>query len=195
MTIITPQVVQHFEYNYIEKFASLPEISNGILTFSTSIYDFSKYDEYAVVDIYYDQPPHVLTVGQVHTTYCYELINPAASIRAPLDDGWYYDDDPWMADGNGCNDPYDNSPSTPAPSTPTAALSRPSPVFQCVGCITVPYVTADSWERSGNNFSISVDIGDVLDKHGDGVYTVLIGGFIGNNYVPFAEYSIFYGIE
>ena len=187
-------VVQLFEYDYIE-FDRLPKIKHGVLSFSST--PTKQFDEYTV-DIYYDQQPYNLTAGQLLKTYCYELGKPVISLREQLTGGWYYDDDLWMADGQGCNDPYDVNPSTPTLSP--GMLEVPlMPKYPCTSCVEVSYKDAELWNANGGKFVVSADIGNVLRIHGNGVYTVVIGGWDGgfgiNNYVPLAEYSIFYKIN
>ncbi|MCH8088326.1 MAG: CAP domain-containing protein, partial [Chloroflexi bacterium] len=82
-------VVQQFEGNYIE-FTKLPSIENGVLSFSGSTRGGFLLKS---VQVWYDQAPHSLTLGQVGSTHCYTAGTPIVFLRPPLSTGAYYTED------------------------------------------------------------------------------------------------------
>ena len=76
--------IQHFEGDYVE-FDQLPTIANGVLSMSGKVKNDVTFQEGRDlgVQIYYDQPPHTLTRGQVARTYCYDSRLLIASLREP----------------------------------------------------------------------------------------------------------------
>ena len=60
--------------------------------------------------------------------------------------------------------------------------------------ITVPWITAETWNVTGDSFSVTVDLSDVIDEHGPGVYSIIVWGTIGGERVVISEYSMFYQV-
>ena len=151
------------------------------------------------VQIYYDPPPHELTVGQVARTYCYDSGRKVASLREPLTGGYFWPTDTFTTTYKPCPSPYDVPVRAPAPRSPTeahqawqqaysASQSRPTQ------SITVPWITASEWTASGTVFSVKANISDILKRHGDGVYSLMLWGKLGGEDVVISQYSIFHGI-
>ena len=66
---------QHFEGEYVE-YAHPPLIENGVLRISGTVKNGVEFnDDFRDlgVQVYYDPPPHALTIGQVARTYCYDF--------------------------------------------------------------------------------------------------------------------------
>ena len=61
--------------------------------------------------------------------------------------------------------------------------------------VTVPFVTASEWRVDDGEFAVVADIGNVLDKYGDGVYTIVVWAVGDAGYFPVSNYSIFHGIS
>ena len=183
---------QHFEGDYVV-YSELPTIENNILQVGGSVKGGARFrkKEDLSVQIYYDPPPHILTRGQLSKAGCYSYESPVASLRYPLTAGWSYSLDIDFGKHSTCTSPYDVSADTPAPSSPVwfnFSLSS----------LTLPYIvnwiTASTWTATDEKFSITADIGEVLEEHGDGVYSVLIWGKVDGERAVISEYSIFYGI-
>ncbi len=193
-------VVQHFEGDYV-KYDRLPSVENGVLTMSGRTKNGAGFDaenDFGV-QLFYDQPHHALTRGQVSRTYCYDGGLPVAAFRPQLTGLWYWTEDEIADSLESCPDPYAVDPGAVAPASPDeahefwqraydaseAAVSKP---------ITVPWITALKWTANNEDFAVSVDLTDVLNVHGDGVYTVTIWDKIGREDVVISQYSIFRGI-
>ena len=183
---------QHFEGNYVV-YSKLPAIENNNLQVGGSVKSGARFrkKEDLGVQIYYDPPPHVLTRGQLSKAGCYSYEPPVGSLRTPLTGGWSYGLDIDFGEHSTCISPYDVSVDTPAPSSPVLFNFSLPP-------LTLPYIvnwiTASEWKAKDTKFSVSVDIGEILKEHGDGVYTILVWGKIDGEDAVISEYSIFYGI-
>lgn len=192
---------QHFEGGYVE-FDELPEIADGTLTLSGRAINgllFSNKDDLGL-QLFYDPPPHTLTRGQVSRTYCYDSGLQVAAFRYPLTGNSYWTEDEYTRTDQSCPDPYDVSPSAPAPRSNDEAHRFWEQAYAASQArhsqtITVPWITASEWTAAGTDFSITVDIGDIISTYGPGVYTILLWGEIDGEDVPVSQYSIFYEVE
>ena len=188
-------VVQHFEHDLV-RFETLPEISKGIVSFSAVITYPKDIDEYSVV-IYYDPPPHDLTIGQVSRTYCYGYGDPVVYVRPVLHNRLQYADDIWTWSIRECPDPYDLSATLPAPSSPEEAARNWEEAKKTKIPVTydVPATTTNHWTVQGDIFEIKANIIDQLKQHGPGVYTVVVYGWVEEQSIELATYSIFHDIQ
>ena len=57
--------------------------------------------------------------------------------------------------------------------------------------VTVPWITATKWTASGKAFSVAADIEHILEKYGDGVYTVVVWAPLDGEDIIVSEYSLF----
>ena len=151
------------------------------------------------VQIYYDPPPHSLTRGQVSRTYCSDSGLPVALLRMPLTGGRYYDEDQREKTHKPCPDPYAVSPDAPAPSSHDEAHEFWQRAYDASQnrkerTVEVPWITASEWSADGDAFSVTADISRVLQKHGMGVYTVVMWARTGKERTVVSEYSIFHGV-
>ncbi|MXX53142.1 MAG: hypothetical protein F4Z35_04165 [Dehalococcoidia bacterium] len=107
---------QHFEGDYVE-YDELPSIESGVLRISGRTKNGARVsgDRDLGVQIYYDQPPHSLTRGQVTRTYCYDGGRQIGALRKPLTGGWYYEEEEFTKSYRACPDPYDVPVDAPAP--------------------------------------------------------------------------------
>ena len=175
-------MVQQFESDYVE-YRTKPAISpEGRLNMAGTVNGATlEIGEFSSVQIAYDPPPKALTRGQLAHTY--GLCNPQeiAIVLKPAPAGTHYDD----LDGFTknvtvqCVDPYETSPDRPAPASPgqanwiwESAMLNP-PVFRQV---EVEYVIADTLYVTANTFDVSVDLMQLLERHGPGIYTVRLWG-------------------
>ena len=194
-------VVQHFEGDYV-KYDQLPSVENGLLTMSGRTKNGAGFDteDDLGVQLFYDQPPHPLTQGQISRTYCYDGGLPVAAFRPPLMGLWYWTEDEIGDSLEFCPDPYAVDPNAAAPASldeahefwqiaydaSKSAVSKP---------ITVPWITALKWTANNEHFAVLVDLTEVLNVHGHGVYTLRLWDRIGSEDVVISEHSIFHGIS
>ena len=57
-----------------------------------------------------------------------------------------------------------------------------------------PWITASKWTADGTSFSVSANINEALEEHGDGVYTIMVWGTIGGEQAIISQYSVFSGV-
>ena len=187
-------IVQLFDRDYL-RYGALPSISeDGVLTFIAELTDGF---ELSRVQIWYDEPPHALTFGQLGATRSYFLGQRlVASIRPPLEPGWRYEEDSFTLSRELPQDPYRISPD----SEPPFRVKREGNIEECVVPPTVttrvqetvPWVTAEHWDESEGTTYLSADIGAAMESFGPGVYTLLVwADHTSGELIPVSEYSIF----
>ena len=204
--------VQHFEGDYVE-YTERPVIENGVLTMSGMVKNGVTFEEKndLGVQIYYDPAPHALTRGQVSRTYCYDAGRPVTGLRPTLTGGWYYSENEYTRTYTSCPNPYDVPPDAPGPRSPVEAHEFWQAAYDASQgregkLITVPWLTAQEWSTSEfevidnqwvekkDVFFVKVDLSDILTKHGEGVYSLIVWGNIGDERLVISQYSIFHGI-
>ena len=192
---IACSVVQQFEGDYVE-FSETPTISKGILRFAGGLRGPFTFDG---AQIWYDQPPHPLTPGQLHTTRSYLVgQQPATFLRKPATGRSYYPDTSSEYSWQSGTDPYLIDPETPRAQTVCFELGadykcvRPA-AFESNHTATVPWTTATVWGLVGQSFQIEAEISAVVNDLGPGVYTVIIWGKADGESVALTNYSIFVG--
>ena len=190
---------QHFEGDYVE-YDRMPAIANGILSLSGATKNGAQFSEKGDlgVGIFYDPPPHELTRGQVARTYCYDNGHQLASLRWPLTGGSFWTSDTFTTTHRPCASPYDVPASAPVPRSHNEAHQIWQQAYnasqsQVSQTITVPWITASEWTASGETFAVRADISQLLRRHGDGVYSLMIWGTIAGEDVVISQYSIFHG--
>ena len=194
------KVIQHFEGDYVE-YAQLPSIENGVLRISGTVKNGAQFDNslFSGVQVYFDQPPQILSRGQVGRTYCYDNGLLIASLRKPVSGGWYYDEHKFIQTYLPCPDPYDVPPNARAAQSHNEAHSiwlsayRESLARQ-PKTITVPWITSQKWSNKDRDFTIAADLSDVIAKHGTGVYSLVVWGGIYGADAVISQYSIFHGV-
>ena len=191
-------LVQHFEGDYVE-YDRLPEIQNGVLRLSGTAKNGVSFgsDEELSVQIYFDPPPHALTRGQVSRTYCYDQGSLIGALRPPLSGDWYYNEDEFDESHQPCPDPFDVSPEASAPLSHDEALKYWEEAYEAsltapVEQLRVPWITTSEMTARDQFFSVTADLVGLLNKHGDGVYTVIIWGSIDGQDIVISQYSIFH---
>ena len=55
-------------------------------------------------------------------------------------------------------------------------------------------MTASEWLVEGSSFEVAANISDVLDQHGEGVYTIILWALIADKVSAISQVSIFYNL-
>lgn len=182
-SLITCAVVQQFEGDYIE-FNSLPTIDAGILTFEGNLSDGYQMSG---VDVWYDPPPHPLTLGQLDRTYSYNIgTTPAAFLRPPPPPSSYYPETNDVHTWTQNTSPYD----LPA-NLPRIDAGVLVPRTSHAAAADVNWLTTDTWDVNQGAFSVTANLTQIVNELGLGVYTVLIWGSNDGEEALLSEYSIF----
>lgn len=177
-------LVQQFEGDYIS-FSKPPALDRGILKLSGQL---SGGLEVGQIQIWYDQLPAPLTIGQLGASVTYWRGKPAVFIRPPPPQGARYVEYETTFSWETSVDPY----SVPA-NTPPADLSGPAkaPPSPTTISDTVRWVDAAIWNVSGGSFTIEANLATTLERSGTGVYTVVIWTKGGADSFIISNYSLF----
>ena len=183
-------VAQQFERDYVH-FGKKPNMLSGILTLTGVM---PEEFQLVQVDVWYDQPPEELSMGQLDTTESYRIgQRPAAFVRPPPPAGSSYVDESVEYSWQVGADPYSVSPNTPRAGQQDR---EPSSVHQrepTVSTITVPLITAGAWDSGDGLFRVAADLRPVLAQLGAGVYTVIVWGETRGEAVALTSYAVFVG--
>ena len=191
---------QHFEGDYVT-YDRLPTIERGVLSFSGNTKNGIRFGHPGDlgVQIHFDPPPKTLTRGQLSRTYCHDNGERVAGLREPLTGGYRWTTNEFTTTYDPCPDPNDVAPGTPAPRSPTEAHQAWRQAYTASQStqpqtITVPWITASRWTAKGVEFAVTADIGEILRRHGDGVYSLLIWGRDDGWSSLISQYSICHGV-
>lgn len=176
------KAAQVFEGDYVE-LPSPPEITDGELVIEGKLaesYDFQDDVVYPLeVIILYDHPPRTLTNGQLLHTKCLRYGAIVAKIISPhpLFTGSYRDTE--TVEVPACTDPQEageiaRRPSTKAEMAEAWAEGRKRAEQVEETRFRHRAMQATEVKVEGREFSFKADVGEVLDQHGPGVYTVLL---------------------
>ena len=180
------------EGDYVE-YTDLPKIDNDSLIISGSTKRDAQFDaaDQLGITVLYDPPPEPLTIGQLSRGACYSGGAPIAILIPPRNVGIYQSESPREGGYVKCTIPRDITPDMPAPQSIIEARSVyiDSLYSAEASTNTIQQIRSSNWVARGNQFAVTADIGDLLEEHGSGVYTVLVwsGDFI------ISHYSIFHG--
>ena len=202
------QVVQHFEGDYVE-FGHLPTFEDGVLRFKGKLHGGAeiapdKWGSGFGVQIFYDPPLRELTQGQLARVYCYGHGRLVAVLRSRAGSGYSYDSDDFTACAHDHSiDPQDISPDVHPPITikestwlhNRAAASVAEEETNLCEIIVVPWIDASRWFVGKDSFEVRANMGDVLDEHGPGIYTVVLWADVEGERVPVGEYPVFHDTE
>ena len=191
---------QHFEGDYV-LYDEIPAIVDGVLSFSgrTKHGLLFRSSRDLGVQVYYDPPPFDLNQGQVARTYCYDNGLRVAGLREPLTGNAYWPTSSYEETYEPCPSPYDVPTDVPAPRSPEEAHRVWQEAFDgsnmgTVRRIRVPWVTASHWVAKGEQLAVRADIGQVLESHGPGVYSIIVWGkHLGDDLVV-SQHSMFYKV-
>ena len=200
-------IYQHFEGDHVE-YDALPSIdAQGFMTLRGTTKNGVTFESNRDlgVQFFYHRPTHRLTRGQVSRTYCYGSGLEVANVREPWEpgeSGWT--GDTYAAHKSGCPDPYDVPPDAPVAKSAQEAHDLWDEAYEASKRLNREegqprglWLVANTWEVKTTTFDVTVDLSELLDRHGKGVYTVVLWGRFGDKSERhiFSRYSIWYGIE
>ncbi len=176
--------VQHFEGDYVE-YEHLPAIEHNIISFAGKTKNGVVYDKETAFQIYYDHPPVIPTKDQLAKTYCYDNGRLIGVIRPPIESAQQSGINIFFPSIAHCREPRDFDENV-AP--------RITPFSNEVSAYSPRWITALEWTATGNEFSVRADLGELLSKYGNGVYSLIIWGKMDRERIVMSQYSIFHGI-
>ena len=194
------------ERNFIE-YERLPVLNEGILTFSGKVKNGIDLDEGRGLSatVFYSPPPENLTAGQIARVYSSEGGLRIAAIRRPAAEGRHWTSHEYTRMHNPCPSPYDIPADTKAPQSPEEATKFHNAARDiCLEIrgdkdggeeITVPWITASGWEVQGNSFTVTANLSEVVGRHGNGLYKIVVWGELNGENVGISEYVIFHGVQ
>ena len=194
------KMFQHFEGDYVE-YQHLPEIEDGVLRMSGRVRNGARLGSRRDlgVQIFHDPPPASLTLGQVARTYCYDNGLHVASLRERLTGGSFWTEGQFTTTYSPCPDPAD----IPADAPPARSHSEANRLWEeaysrstltAERVTTVPWIDAAEFRVAGDAFDVEADMREVISRHGEGVYSIVVWGLIDRQDGVISEYSIFHGV-
>lgn len=180
-------LVQQFEGDYVRFHAPI-KLECGALTLSG---DIDGPFRLASIEVWYDQPPRPLALGQLDATRCYPMgQRPAAFIRRCGPTACRCTEASVFHPQSPIVDPYLVEEDAPRTSTCVSFASlRPVAARD----YRVPWIETLDWKAEGCGFDIRADLTPALEECGPGVYTVLAMGQAGDEdeRVALTNYSLF----
>ncbi len=193
------------ERDYVQ-YDQLPVIENGILTLSGRVKNGINLDggKGLSAAVIYDPPPQPITTGQIARVYSSNNGILVAAIRRPPAEGKHWTEDESTRKYNPCPSPYDIAANAPAPGSSGGSFDlHDAAKKKCLAIradaeggieITYPRITASKWAIQGDTFAITADLSDVIQRHGNGLYKVVVWGSLEGEQVGISEYVIFHGV-
>ena len=190
--------VQQFEGDYVE-YGRPPVIDNDRLKLAGRVENGARAGGDLSIRIYYDMPPHILSRGQLLMTSCYDSGRLIAILRPPLQGNRRYTKDSVTWSYPPCLNPFRVPYDTPAPQSPAEAkqfrvVAEAAAAVVPEQSIAVQAITALEWTATGERFSVTANLSQVIAEYGKGVYTVVLWGNVDGEDVVISEYSMFEGI-
>ena len=203
----TFKAIQHFEGDFVE-LSRLPEIEHGILQLAGRLeeeYEFDG-DHPLFALITYDQRPRTLTRRELVRTDCYTHGDVIATIIPPspvfTDDHEYTDtvDSPYCPEPSWIAELFPEPGSREEMEAAWKARERSSGITTKKE-ITFQLIKARELAVDGNEFELTADVGELLEKRGPGVYTVVMMAALQGEWKErdlnqvISEYSIFHVVR
>jgi uncharacterized protein YkwD len=182
-------IVQQFEGDYAT-FSVSPVLAYGTILHLAG--ELAEGATPTTLQVWYNDPPEPLRRSQLLATRSYSLAGrPAAFIRPPAPAGSYYPRSEAAYEYEVPIDPQKVAADGPEPGQ-CAIASFTSTGGAAPAETVVPWVDAQRWDVSDGAFDISVDLEEVLEENGPGVYTVVLWGrMAGGESVAVTNYSLF----
>ena len=195
--------VKQFETGYLE-YSHVPELlGDGTLSAAGRVKGGMGLEAPGdlLVEVDYAPPPASFTRGQLARTYGTGRGQPIALLVAPQLAAFNANEIVIEQPGR-CVGPQD----VPADAPPPRSLAEETALYEdarraCQAAsaktvpIVIPLMPAQQWEVGQGSFAVSADLSGVLERHGPGVYTVvLFGRGPDGEHTPISTYSIFHGV-
>jgi len=186
----TCSISQLFQGAYVQ-FEQEPRLDEGWLTMSGNLSDgFNPQG----VQVWYDEPPHPLTLGQLGATFAYGIgQQPAAFVRAPLPPQMEHTGSTSKYSYEAGADPYKVDPSSPPPAPICDGQTCKAPQRRqdtTIVTMAVTWVTAARWEIEDGFFNVAADLTEHVERLGPGIYTVVLWAEKNGDPVDMTNYSV-----
>jgi hypothetical protein len=186
----TCSISQLFQGAYVQ-FEQKPRLDEGWFTMSGNLSDGFNAQG---VQVWYDEPPHPLTLGQLGATFAYGIgQQPAAFVRAPLPPQLEYSSSISRYSYEAGMDPYGVDPTSQplAPICNGKTCDAPQRrQDSTIVTMAVPWVTAARWEIEGGFFNVAADLTEHVERLGPGIYTVVLWAEKNGDPVDMTNYSV-----
>ena len=199
------KTVAHFEGDYTE-LTQLPAFTDGELSFAGQLkegYQFNHQHPLGV-RVYYDPEPRALTQGQLIRTSCYSEGTIIAHIHSPSNLFLENSERTATVWAPACADPYEISaralrPYTQADTAKAWKTRREESDRIRDTSVLLKIMEAQDMTVRGREFTVAADVGELLDEHGAGIYTVTLlaalEGWGERDIYPIAQYSVFHQVD
>lgn len=189
-------VVHLFATDFVE-FSSLPSISDGILAFEYRMVNGASDIEYPPeAYLSFDRLPEPLTRGQLARTSCYWYGATVAGLLPRQADPDYWQDDLFEAFGPSCPDPHVNPPNTsPVTSYQDEIRIREESKLEVDPegeQYVAQWIVADVSSLLGGRLYVEADVSSLLERYGEGTYTLTLWATVEGELSPVAIYPIFH---
>ena len=178
----TLTIVQLFSGEYIQ-YSSEPRIERGILTGQGRALLQADFSRGLQLILTWDPSPHSLTTSLLFQSYCNSLGPTVAIVRAPLPPNSNYTEDWTTSEYSRCVTPYEGDSSFIIPANIEDRAQARKEIKQrseVSESHEIPYVTAKVLSVQDGEFQFEVDISEISDDRGSGVYTVILIGVLGS---------------
>ena len=96
--------------------------------------------------------------------------------------------------------PYDVPADAPAPRSPEEGRAFWLEAYVASQVrepqdVTVAWITASEWIVETEGFSVEANLQTLIERHGEGVYSIIAWGKIDDEDVVISQYAIFHGIN
>ncbi len=200
----TFKAIQHFEGDYVD-LTHAPTVLNGELTVSGQLeedYEFSGTHPLMAL-IIYDPKPTTLSPEQLLRTSCYSHGMVVAAVIPPS--SLFRDDYEFTetVEGPQCTDPYEIGSDATRPVTRQEmerVWNERQDESERIREMEVSFQVMKAQELAvaGREFTLAADIGDIMQEHGPGIYTIALlanlEGIAEGETELVSEYSIFHEV-
>ena len=189
----TLTIVQLFSGEYI-RYSSEPRIERGILKGQGRALLQADFSRGLQLALRWDPSPHSLTTSLLFQSSCYSPGPTVAFVLAPLPPNSNYPEDRTTLEFTRCVTPYEGESSFIIPTNSEERAQARKEIKQrpkVPESLEIPFVTARVLSFQDDQFQFEVDISEILDDWGSGVYTVVLFGSLGQEFTGLSEYSLF----